>query len=220
MTLNSTPLERLFARLAGELSSQTLKLDPTSYPRLDALAGTRVRFDILPPAVPGFSDAAAEPRTLLLIVQPDALVLEAGSTEQAHAVVTGTLPGIARLFLRPSAANTADVRLEGDEAALQSVAALFQDLEPDLAEPLAGVIGREAADGLIGAAEAGFAFLRSAAEGLATGARKEAGNAWVTDQARNTLMDRLDDLRLRVDRLDARIGLVEARKSESKQNAP
>ena len=96
---------------------------------------------------------------------------------------------------------------------LQAVAALFRDLQPDLAEPLAQMIGRDAADNLIGAAEAGFAFLRSAAESLATGARKEIRNTWLTDQAQESLLDRMDDLRLRIDRLDARVRLAEERAS-------
>lgn len=224
MSTSSSPLESLLARLAGEIGSQTLKLDPTSYPRLESLAGTRVRFDILPPSVPGFSGSTADPRSLLLVVQPEALLLEAGSIGDAHAVVTGTLPDIARIFFGPAAAtdrtlNTAGVRIDGDEAALQAVASLFRDLQPDLAEPLGRVIGRDAADELIGAAEAGFAFLRSAAESLASGARKQAENAWVTDRARSSLMDRLDDLRLRIDRLDARVRLAEAAAASAQQNA-
>ena len=225
MNTSTSPLESLLARLAGEIGSQTLKLDPISYPRLASLAGTRIRFDILPPSVPGFPGRTADPRTLLLVVQPEALLLEAGSTDEAHAVVTGTLPDIARTFFGPAAVSdrttsTSSVRIEGDEALLQAVASLFRDLEPDLAEPLGKVIGRDAADGLIGAAEAGFAFLRSAAESLASGARKEAGNAWVTERAQDSLMDRVDDLRLRVDRLDARVRLAEERAASSKQNAP
>lgn len=212
MSLPPTPLESLLARVAGEVSSQTLKLDPTSYPRLEALAGTRIRFEIIPPELPGTD---AEPRTVLLVVGPDALSLEAGSRADAHAVVRGTLPDIARTFLgsasEPGRPDDGGLRIDGDEAALQSVATLFRDLQPDLAEPLARVIGRDAADGLVGVAEAGFALLRSAAESLASTARREAETSFVTDQARDSLMDRLDDLRLRVDRLDARVRLAEER---------
>ena len=212
-----SPLESLLARLAGEISSQTLKLDPTSQPRLESLAGTRIRFDVIPPALPGAPSGANEPRTVLLVVQQDELTLEAGSGEEAHAVVTGTLPDIARNFFgAPAGSNRpSNVRIEGDEAALQAVLALFRDLQPDLAEPLARAIGREAADSLIGAAEAGLAFLRSAADGLAKGARKEVRNTWLTDQAQDSLMDRMDELRLRIDRLDARVRLAEERASPS-----
>ena len=94
-----------------------------------------------------------------------------------------TLPAIARMLFATSGPNkpasNAEVRIEGDEAVLQSIAALFRDLQPDPAEPLARTIGRDAADNLVGAAEAGFAFLRSAAESLAAGARKEAQDAWL-----------------------------------------
>ncbi len=214
--LTPSPLESLLVRVAGEVSSQTLKLDPASHPRLQALAGTRIRFEVLPPDLPGLPGVAREPRTLLLSVEPDALQLEAGSDAEAHAVVSGTLPDIARSFFGSAAesdkpTNETLLRIDGDEAALQAVATLFRELEPDLAEPLSKVLGREAADNLIGAAEAGLAFLRSAAESLASGARQEATKAWVSDQAQSALMDRLDDLRLRVDRLDARVSLAESR---------
>jgi len=205
------PLESLLARLAGEITSQTLKLDPTSHPRLESLAGTRIRFDVLPPVVPGLPNTEADSRTLLLTVEEDAVTVESGGNAQTHAVVRGTLPEIARSFLSPSAENAPRITIEGDEAALQAVAALFRDLQPDFAEPLAKVVGREAADNLIGAAEAGFALLRSAAESLATGARKDAQSTWLTEPEKNSLMNRLDDLRLRVDRLDARIRLAEER---------
>jgi len=215
MSMPSSPLESLLARLAGEISTQTLKLDPASHPRLESLAGTRIRFDMIPPALPGAPTRANEPRTVLLVVHKDALTLEAGSGEDAHAVVSGTLPDIARKFFDRAPENNRppNVRIEGDEAALQAVAALFRDLQPDLAQPLAQVIGREAADSLVGAAEAGIAFLRSAAESLATGASKEVRKTWLTDQAQESLMDRMDELRLRIDRLDARVRLAEERAS-------
>ena len=212
MSSGLSPLESLLARLAGEISSQTLRLDPTSYPRLEALAGRRIRFEIAPPALPGVP--AGEPRTVLLTVQPDALTLEPGSQDDAHAVVSGTLPDIARTFFASAGTDKpTNVRIEGDEASLQAVVALFKDLEPDLAEPLARAIGREAADSLIGAAEAGLALLRSAAESLAAGARKEARDAWLTDQEADSLLDRTNELRLRIDRLEARVRLAEERAS-------
>jgi len=222
MSRTVSPLENLLARLAGEISSQTLKLDPTSHPRLQALAGTRIRFDVTPPELPGVPAAANEPRTVLLTVHEDALTLDAGGDKEAHAVVNGTLPDIARVFFGPAAEDnkSANVRIEGDEAALQAVAALFKDLQPDLAEPLAQVIGRDAADSLIGAAEAGVALLRSAVESLATGARKEVRNTWLTDQAQESLLDRMDDLRLRIDRLDARIRLAEERAAPAEPTGP
>jgi len=211
MTLPPTPLEALLASLIGEVTSRTLQLDPTSYPRLEAIAGTRIRFEVIPPALPGVPEGDA--RTLLLTVHPDALDLRAGADGEAHAVVRGTLPDIARSLLGqdPDADTTAGVRVEGDGAALQAVAALFRDLEPDLAEPLSALLGRDMADNVIGAAEAGLAFLKSAAESMTAGLRQEARSNWVDDDAFRQLMDRTEDLGLRVDRLAARVRLAEER---------
>lgn len=206
MSESPSPLETLLARVLGELGSQTLKLDPASHPRLAELAGTTVRFDIQPPSLPG---TQTEPRSITLLVRADALDLQAGAAAEAHTIVTGTLPDIARSFISP--ASPGHVRIDGDEAALESVAGLFRSLEPDLAAPLAGLIGREMADGLVGLAEAGIAFLKSAAESASAGLRQEATSAWVVDQDFQQLMDRLDGLRLRVDRLDARVRLQDDR---------
>ncbi len=209
MTLPPTPLEEGLARLLGELTSQTLKLDPASHPRLEALAGTRIRFDLLPPALPGVPSPG--PRPMLLTVHPDGLDLRPDDGQQAHAVVRGTLPEIAAGVFGGPAGSGKGLRIEGDEAALQSVSALFRDLEPDLAGPLSGLLGREAADNLLGAAEAGLAFLRSAAESVGAGLRQEARSAWVSEDSFNALLERSEDLSLRVDRLAARVRLAEQR---------
>jgi ubiquinone biosynthesis protein UbiJ len=90
------------------------------------------------------------------------------------------------------------------------VAGLFRDLEPDIAEPLSSLVGRALADDLIGAAEAGIAFLKSAAESMTAGLQQQARQTWVNDEAFSRLMDRTDDLQLRIDRLEARVRLAEA----------
>ena len=214
MTLPPTPIEEALARLVGEFTSQTLKLDPASHPRLENLDGTRIRFDIVPPALPGMPEPA--PRSLLLTVYADGLDLRPEGGEEAHAVVRGTLPEIAASVLgsEPIVGNRQGMRIDGDEAALQSVSALFRDLEPDLAEPLTGLFGREAADSLLGAAEAGLAFFRSAAESLSAGLRDEARSVFVSEDSFRELLERAEDLRLRVDRLDARVRLAEQREQD------
>ena len=149
----------------------------------------------------------------MLTVHPDGLDLQPDTGQEAHAVVRGTLPEIAASLLgtRAPGRERRGVRIDGDEAALQSVAALFRDLEPDLAEPLSNLIGRNAADSLLGAAEAGLAFLKSAAESVGAGIRQEAGNVWLSEDSFRELMDRSEDLKLRVDRLAARVRLAETR---------
>lgn len=209
MSSRGSPPEAVLARMLSGIGNQTLKLDPGSRPRLAELAGTCVRFDVIPPSLP--SAGTPEPRSITLKVRPDGLDLEAGSTAQAHVVVTGTLPDIIGSFLaaRTDPSHTGSLRIDGDEAQLQALADLFRALEPDVAEPLAGLVGREMADGLVGFAEAGIALLKSAAESVSSGVRQEATRVWVDNPAFQTLMDRFDDLRLRVDRLDARVRLRE-----------
>lgn len=223
MSANPSPLESALARLLGGIGNQTLKLDPASHPRLIDLAGTCVRFDVIPPSLT--TAEAPEPRSITLRVRPDGLDLNAGNLDQPHVVVTGTLPEIARSFFSAEISQkvgpdrSSRLRIDGDEAVLQNVADLFKALQPDLAEPFSGLVGREVADGLVGLAEAGMAFLKSAAESVTAGARADATATWVDDAAFQNLMDRLDDLRLRADRLDARIQIFE-RKDEQGDGKP
>jgi ubiquinone biosynthesis protein UbiJ len=149
----------------------------------------------------------------MLTVHPDGLDLQPDAGLEAHAVVRGTLPEIAASVFgtQTSSSGHGGIRIDGDEATLQSVVALFRDLEPDLAEPLSSLLGRDAADDLLGAAEAGLAFLKSAAESVRAGLRQEAQDVWMTEDGFRNLMDRTEDLKLRVDRLAARVELAEAR---------
>ncbi len=195
MSPGAGPLERLLARLPGELGNVGLGLDPLSRARLEALDGTRVHFHILPPG-------GGEPMTMTLTVARDRLQTSPGAEGEAHLILTGTLADIARVvFGRGGGGN---VRIQGDEARLQALAELFRDLQPDPAPPLEALLGRPLADDLVSAAETGAALLRSAAETLAGAARRQA-QAQFLDQPRfERLLTRIEDLRLRVDRLSAR----------------
>lgn len=203
MTRTATPLETLLARLLGDLGNLTLKLDPMSQARLEALDGVSVRFEVIGPL-------GGEPRPMTLTIAGSGLSWHAGAGERPNAIVTGTLPAIASLLGSAEGSTAGQARIEGDESVLREVAGLLRHLEPDLAEPMGGILGRDMADNLIGMAEAGIAFLKSAAESVAGSAREGARAAYVADPDFLEALDNLDDLQLRVDRLTSRIGLLEA----------
>lgn len=201
MSTRATPLEQLLAGMLGELGNFTLGLDPLSRTRLGALAGRSARFEITPPG-------GSPPRPLTLHVREDALVFHADADGEPHVIVSGTLPDIVRTLLDQPGGQS--VRIEGDESLLAGLAALFGDLRPDPAAPLGNLIGRDLADAAVGLAEAGIAFLRSAAESVSSSARQEASAHFVGQTDFESLQTRIEALRLRTDRLDARTARAES----------
>ncbi|HEY5646409.1 MAG TPA: SCP2 sterol-binding domain-containing protein [Pseudomonadales bacterium] len=199
MSANATPPEQLLARLLEDLCNAALRLDPLSSARLVPLAGRCLRFDILPPG-------GGAARQLTVRVHEQGIACAAGAGQTPHVILTGTLPDISR---RLGGSTGGSLSIEGDEAVLADLAAIFTGLQPDLAAPLGNLIGRELADDLVGLAEAGVAFLRSAAESVTSTVRRDAASAFVNREGFDALLTRLDNLRLRVDRLDARTRLLE-----------
>ncbi|MGD8417676.1 MAG: hypothetical protein PVH91_11500 [Pseudomonadales bacterium] len=201
MSTRATPLEQLLAGMLGEIGNFTLGLDPLSRARLSTLAGRSARFEITPPG-------GGPPRPLTLHVREDALVFRADADGESHVIVSGTLPDIVRALLDQPGGQS--VRIDGDESVLAKLAALFGDLRPDPAAPLGNLIGRDLADGLVGLAEAGVAFLRSAAETVSSSARQEATAHFVGQKDFESILTRIEALRLRIDRLDARTARAES----------
>jgi len=198
---SATPIEDLLTGMLSSVGNAALKLDPTSSVRLRALEGKSLRLEIIPPG----SDA---PRPLTLISRDAELEWEATRTDQPNVILTGTLPDILALLANPEAANS--VRIEGDEVVLADFGAVLSHFEPDLAGPMTDVIGPQLADNLIGLAEAGIAVLKSAAESIGQTAREGARANYLADAEFSTMLDRLDSVRLRIDRLSARVGLLES----------
>jgi len=195
MSAEAMPVETILARILDDVGNFSLRLDPLSRARLDALEGTCVQVNILPPG-------SGEPRTMTILVSGGHLACRAGAGEDPHLVLTGTPPDLIRMLLGRD--STGSVRMEGDESRLEKLADLFRQLDPDPAAPLEGLLGRELADNLVGMAETGMALLRSAAQTVAGGIRTEARSRFVDQQDVEALLKRSEDLRLRVDRLRAR----------------
>jgi len=200
------PIEAMFTRILGSAGNLALRLDPLSAARLEALDGRTLRFEI---ATPG----RTEPRILTLSVNDGQIQWLARSTDQPNVIVSGSLPAIAGLLANPEA--TTDVFIDGDESILTEFGDLLKRFEPDLAGPVSELVGTELADDLIGMAEAGIAFLRSASESVTRAAAESARDSYLGGEELDAMLNELDALRLRTDRLAARVGLLEsARASE------
>ena len=208
--MTTTPWDSLIADMLGSAGNFGLQLDPLSRVRLEALEGKSVRFLINTP-----------PHTLTMNIIDGELNLEAGSRgPEPNVIVSGSLADIGAFLANSDRADpdrASNVRIDGDETVLNEIARLLADFEPDLARPMSTIMGRERADNLIGLAEAGIALLKSAAQSASHTARQGAQQQYVGEQDFDTLLNRLDTLQLRVDRLTARLAQAESNRSSRQQ---
>ena len=192
--------DAVLADLLADLANRGLALDPTSRARLTALEGRLVLVTVeLPLAA----------RELFITVDQGRLRLLTRAGEAPNAAVRGRPPALLA-WLAGSAGP--DVEIEGDTTLLGELAAVLRNYRPDLEGPLAGIVGSEAARNAVGTVELALSGLRSALEGAGHTVRAGASQTFVDRPQLGRLLDELDDLQLRVDRLGARIAAVEQRR--------
>lgn len=201
----------------GILGSSTLALDPRSRARLTALEGAIVQFEIVPPA---------DGPDTLVVVQIDNAAVSFHTSSQAtpNAIVRGTLPAMIGWLVSGAGTAPAGITFEGDEHLLQSIAALTRGYRPDLEAPLGRLLGPAAARELLGAAETTVNLLRSAFSGLSgaatASAQASARAGFVAEPDMPEMLDTLDALQLRVDRLNARVRELEGQLPRSSDGSP
>lgn len=180
--------------------NRVLRLDATALPRLAALQGRIIEIDCTMPAW-----------RLFVLADEDGLRLAGDWGSEPDCRLRA--PASALLRLAASRDKTAvlhgpDVAIDGDSGLLMQLAEVLQDLELDWEYELSRALGPVAA-GLLGSAVHGqAAWARQSAESLrqdladylAEESRMLVGNAEA--EAR---FDELDQLKLRLDRLEARV---------------
>ncbi|MEE8077681.1 MAG: hypothetical protein V3T18_01695 [Pseudomonadales bacterium] len=127
---------------------------------------------------------------------------------QPHAIVRGSIPSVLA-WLTGAGGGSDTLTFEGDEAILAELTGILRSYEPDLAEPLTSLLGDEAAESLIGAAEMAFATFRSMLESASSAVGHSAGRSFVSTPKLDTLLTGLDALQLRTDRLAAKVRAAE-----------
>jgi ubiquinone biosynthesis protein UbiJ len=201
-------LAAVLADALGELANASLGLDPTGAARLAELNGTRA---VVRARAPAALPAGPEELAFTFSVEQGRLRLRTGAVEHPHAVVSGSLGDLISWALSRGRETSAGLRIEGDTRLFETLAALARDYRPDLQGPLGRLLGPTAAARLIDAAELAAAGVRSVLQTAASGVRQGAGEWFATEQATAGFLDELDELRLAVDRLEARVSAAEAR---------
>ncbi|WP_263143865.1 SCP2 sterol-binding domain-containing protein [Pseudomonas sp. RIT-PI-AD] len=190
------------ALLAGlELGlNRVLALDATALPRLGRLAGQVIEIDCRAPAL-----------RLFILPGEDGLRLASHWEAPADCVLRAPASSLARLALardKVAVLHAPEVEMEGDSAALLDLTAILQDLELDWEYELSRWLG-PVGSGLLGS------HLRSRAQWTAQSLDSLRDNLadYLSEESR-TLVGRrevetrfaeLDDLKLALDRLDARV---------------
>ena len=184
-------LHAMFAGLAEKMANATLRLDAASSARLAALAGCKVQVES---TLPG--------QVWSVQVRDGRIAVLAGLADSPDVVVRGKPGDLFAWFVSPDGRAAERVEIDGDAAALAELAAVFKALSPGgLAPPIRG-------QDLLGAAELAAAMLRSAAQGAGSAWREAYGERFVNRAHFSGFLDGIDDVRLEVERLFARVGGV------------
>ncbi len=198
MTTTRRGLDSVLADALAELANASLDLDPTHRGRLSALEGRQVQITSpLPPPL--------GVRHFGLTVTGGRLRFVPHAPEQPNVVVRGSPPDLIAWLLAGEQPARGRLSIEGDETVLAELAAAIKAFRPDFGTPLGNVLGQEFAQIALGAAELALATARSAFQGVRRTIRDEAVRTFVDRRQAERLLDEMDDLRLRVDRLTARV---------------
>ena len=209
-------VETLLTDALAELANASLNLDPSSVARLSKLDGRSIRIIAeLPPPLSA--------RHFTLRIESARMRLYPYDISDPNVIIEGPVPELVRWLQTGESADTGrgrgrqqgHLRIDGDTTVLQEVSDLFSRFTPDLTGPLTGFIGADAADNLLGMGELAIAGLRSAVEGIGGSLRQSASQRFVSRPQLDELLDAMDDMRLRADRLAARVAAEEARRQAS-----
>lgn len=195
-----------FAAAAVEATLRTLLgADPATRAELAALADRRLDLEL-----------RGGPARLSLVFTDEGLRVEADAEAQADATAQLTPAGLVDLLAgdEERAVMAGAVRIDGDRELVSSVFAVLSRFRPDLEGPLARVFGEAPTAAAGAAARRGGQELRRFARGGADAARSLLTSEQGPLPSRPEVMrflDEVDDARLAVDRLEARMARLRKR---------
>jgi ubiquinone biosynthesis protein UbiJ len=190
-------LGKVLADIATETSSRALHADPELRARLQSLEGRCIEICCdLPPV------------NWHLVLTNGAINFNHGKAVAPQVSVRGTALELAS-WLSPASTwvsgAPAQVEISGDDTLLLELVEILRDFSPDIETPLSRVLGPEVATTLLGSAEMGIKGLQSLIEGIGFSLQDRVAGTFVQQEQLNALLTGIDDLRLRVDRLAAKV---------------
>ena len=191
------PVARVFAELATRASAQAAESDPRLRARLQALDGQCLELQ-----------CTAPPSTWHVIVKDGTLVTQPGAAPAPQVIVRGHAMAMAA-WIAPGSPAPGQLEISGDNTLATELVEILRDFQPDLVEPMSRILGPDAAATLLGTAELGLKSMQSLLSGVGQSMSDTAAANFVRSPQLDNLLTGIDRLRLRVDRLAAKVTELE-----------
>jgi ubiquinone biosynthesis protein UbiJ len=189
-------IEQFLADMATSVSNKALNTDPELQQRLKALDGRIVEIECTAPFVIGH-----------LKVVDGQMLFTSGAAEQPHVRVKGSAPNLLKWLTQR---EPEDLIIDGDHNILLEFLNIAQSFDPDVENTLTAILGHNLASRAVGTAELGLRGLQSIVQGIGDSIQNSSipnntSSQFVKKDEFDTLLDGIDELRLRVDRLSANL---------------
>ncbi|HTO56554.1 MAG TPA: hypothetical protein VMJ74_02110 [Pseudomonadales bacterium] len=208
-----TPFAAAFTRWIESFANGTARLDPLARTRLRALSGRSVEIEIDPPG-----------EIVWLRIDGESIRLRDATPKSGEECmdppsvrVRGSPAAMAAMLFDVGAASPI-LEIEGDESVLGELRAIVRDFRPDGLPPLDDVVGARAAQTITGLLEVGVSALSALGRSVRDEGRRLARDGvkqrYLTAPDFNDLIDAMQQLRMRIDRLAVRTEMLEATRGE------
>ncbi|MEZ7819157.1 MAG: SCP2 sterol-binding domain-containing protein [Pseudomonadales bacterium] len=195
---SSDILDKFLADFVNAICRQAADLDPGLQRKMAPIAGQVIEIRCTNPE-----------KIWHLTLGEKSIELHNGPATSPNVAIQGSAPAL----FKAMGGSSSEIQIDGDETLLLEVSELVKNFYPDLVTPLAAVLGDKPANKVAAAFEMGFAALSSFASGLgediAHNASAKIVERFTTTEAFAHHLAELDALRLRVDRLSAKISQQE-----------
>lgn len=207
MTATASPILGLIAAIAEQVSNASVDLDPNGRKKLNTLDGRTVVIETIAPnerIAVAIRDGRI--RVYEYVQDPSATddLSDYPLEDGPNVWVRGQIPDLLRMMMSPDAPLTG-LSVAGDETVLLEFRQLIERWQPGWPKGLQPVINQPLFENLQTFAEFGIAAARSIASGATDAVSRRAATDFTTNTDLDRFLDGIDDLRLRVDRLAAKI---------------
>ena len=186
-------------KLLADLSQQALEMDAVTAQRFTSLAGQVVEIRSLQPDL-----------VWHLTLRSKRIDLGVGAASDPNVAISGTPLALLQTLLTGSSREPTTV--DGDATILLQLRELASSFAPDLVKPLENLVGKETAQRGAALLELGVASISEVLGGAQKTAHEATKNflsdRYSTETEVEEFFSRIDRLRLRVDRLQAKLDLT------------
>ena len=189
-------LDKFLADFVNLVCRQAAALDPTLARKMAPIAGQIIEIRCTAPT-----------KVWHLVLGEKSIELRNGPATNPNVAIQGSAPNLVKALA--SGGSSTAIQIDGDETLLLELSALSKDFYPDLVTPLGSVLGAQRANKVAAALEMGLSALTNFAsnlgEDIAHNASSKIADRFTSTEAFTDHLAELDALRLRVDRLSAKI---------------